>query len=204
MNKEKHLKDIEDIKEIMNRSSRFMSLSGLSGILAGLVGLAAGYILGQRIIPSELLTADRNILMLNTKTSLLIVATISVLMAIGLAILLSYRKSLMNSEQFWTEQAGRVLLNLMIPLVAGGVTCLIFLKEGYIGFLPGLTLIFYGLGLVNASKYTLSEIRSLGVLQGVLGLLALQFIPHSVVIWAIGFGGLHIIYGVWMHFKYER
>jgi hypothetical protein len=71
-------------------------------------------------------------------------------------------------------------------------------------FVAPACLIFYGLALVNASKYTLSEIRYLGLLQIVLGLINTQFINKGLIFWAIGFGLLHILYGFSMWWKYER
>jgi hypothetical protein len=95
-----------------------------------------------------------------------------------------------------------MLINLSIPLVAGGLVCLILLNKGYISLLAPLTLVFYGLALVNASKYTLSEIRSLGIIEIALGLLALFFIGFGLIFWSLGFGILHIIYGIVMQRKY--
>jgi len=96
-----------------------------------------------------------------------------------------------------------MLINLFIPLITGGILSLIFLFKGYIGIVAPLTLIFYGLALVNASKYTLTEIRSLGIVEIILGLLAAQFIGYGLIFWALGFGVLHIIYGIVMHLKYR-
>ena len=78
-----------------------------------------------------------------------------------------------------------------------------FLFKGYIGVVAPLTLIFYGLALVNASKYTLTEIRSLGLIEIILGLIAFQFIGYGLLFWSIGFGLLHILYGLAMHIKYK-
>ena len=66
------------------------------------------------------------------------------------------------------------------------------------------TLIFYGLALVNASKFTFEEIRSLGIVQIILGLLASYFIEYGLLFWALGFGIMHIVYGIVMHLKYEK
>lgn len=66
-----------------------------------------------------------------------------------------------------------------------------------------LTLIFYGLALVNVSKYTLKEIRGLGLIEIFLGLLAFQFLAYGLIIWTIGFGVLHIIYGFIIKMKYK-
>ena len=65
-------------------------------------------------------------------------------------------------------------------------------------------LLFYGLGLINGSKYTLSEIKYLGYAQLILGLLNLWLPLQGLYFWAIGFGILHIVYGFIMWNKYER
>ena len=57
---------------------------------------------------------------------------------------------------------------------------------------------------VNASKYTLNDIRYLGLTEIFLGLVALVFLEYSLLFWAIGFGLVHIIYGIVMYYKYER
>ena len=66
------------------------------------------------------------------------------------------------------------------------------------------SLIFYGLALVNASKYTLTDIRYLGYCEIVLGLVNMFYIGKGLYFWAAGFGVLHIIYGAIMWCKYER
>ena len=65
-------------------------------------------------------------------------------------------------------------------------------------------LIFYGLALINSSKYTFFEIRYLGIAEIVLGLIASVFVSSGLILWAAGFGLLHIIYGIIMYYKYER
>ena len=82
--------------------------------------------------------------------------------------------------------------------------CLVLLYHGIIGLVAPATLIFYGLALLNASKYTFNDIRYLGICEIVLGLLGSLFIGYGLIFWAIGFGVLHIIYGAVMYFKYER
>jgi hypothetical protein len=94
------------------------------------------------------------------------------------------------------------LINLFIPLVTGGILCLMLLVKGFVGLVAPLTLIFYGLGLVNASKYTLPEVRSLGLVQLALGLLASWFVGYGLLFWTVGFGLVHIVYGLIMHYKY--
>ena len=65
-------------------------------------------------------------------------------------------------------------------------------------------LIFYGLALLNASKYTKGEIRAMGLLQLLLGLAAAFWTEGSLLLWMMGFGILNAVYGFVMYLKYER
>ena len=94
--------------------------------------------------------------------------------------------------------------NILIPLVAGGLFILAMLQYDEWRFVAPACLIFYGLSLVNGSKYTLTDIRYLGYLEIMLGLVNTQFTGYGLYFWGVGFGLLHIIYGVLMWWKYER
>jgi hypothetical protein len=105
----------------------------------------------------------------------------------------------------WDKTTERMLINLLLPLVAGGIFCLILIfKWQLIGLVAPVTLLFYGMALINASKYTFHDIRYLGVSEVILGLIGTYFIGYGLLIWAIGFGILHIVYGLLMYYKYER
>jgi MFS family permease len=203
MNREKYLDDLKEIREIMDKSSRFISLSGLSGIVAGIIALIGAYIAYTYIYIDDAFFGYRMVLLTpETIRQLLILATLILFLALGAGIFFTKRKADKTKQKLWDQQTKRLLFNLMIPLAAGGILCLIFLVRGYVGIVAPLTLVFYGLALVNASKYTLSEIRALGLMQVALGLLAAYFVGYGLLFWAMGFGVLHIIYGVRMHLKY--
>jgi hypothetical protein len=118
--------------------------------------------------------------------------------------LLTIRNSKRKGIKIWDNSTKRLLINLAIPLIAGGLFCLVLLFHGIIGLVAPATLIFYGLALLNASKYTFDDIRYLGLCEIVLGLAGSFFIGYGLLFWSIGFGLLHIIYGAVMYFKYER
>jgi uncharacterized protein YjeT (DUF2065 family) len=124
--------------------------------------------------------------------------------SIIVAISLSMRKARTKGVKIWDSAAKRLLINMFIPLCAGGVFCLILIYHGLIGFVAPATLIFYGLALINASKYTLNDIRYLGLTEVGIGLLAAIWIGYGLLFWAIGFGIIHILYGAAMYYKYER
>jgi hypothetical protein len=68
--------------------------------------------------------------------------------------------------------------------------------------IPGL-LIFYGLALVNAGKFTYNEVFYLGIIEIITGLISAFFPSYGLIFWAWGFGILHIVYGLFMYRKYE-
>ncbi len=199
--KEQYIEDLKDIKDMMNRSSRFISLSGLSGISAGIIALVGAWVAHLMVYKSVLSRGFESIT-INSNTVLLGIATVTLVLALIAGIFFTTRKARKNNQPLWDAQTKRLLTNLVIPLVAGGTLCLILLSKGLIGLMAPLTLIFYGLALVNASKYTFIEIRSLGIAQIILGLIASYFIGYGLFFWALGFGVLHIVYGIIMQSKY--
>ena len=204
MNELKYKDDLKDIKDIMNRSSRFISLSGLSGVAAGIIALLGAYVAYQTVYSKQVFLGYQRAIITNGNiTTLLIIALLTIILAIGAGIFFTSRKAKKNEEKLWDLQTKRLLINLLIPLVTGGILGLMLLIKGYIAIVAPLTLIFYGLALVNASKYTLTEIRSLGLIEIILGLIAFQYIGYGLLFWSIGFGLLHIIYGIAMHIKYK-
>lgn len=202
--KEKYLEDIKDIKDIMNRSSRFISLSGLAGVFAGIVALAGVYVAYKIVYANQDYAAYRQVIITSeTIINLLLVAIATLLLTFVSVLYFTRKRAIKNNQKLWDHQSKRLVINLMIPLAAGGILCLILLSQGFIGLIAPLTLLFYGLALVNASKYTLSEIRSLGLIEIALGLIATYFIGYGLLFWALGFGVLHIIYGFLMEVRYR-
>lgn len=204
MNQNKYLEDLKEIKQMMDRSSRFISLSGLSGVVAGIFALIGAYFAWQILYSNANLQAFERILLTNEQlTRLLAIGLGTLVVSLGSGILLTILKTKKTKQSFWDSQSKRLIINLSIPLVTGGIFCFLLVLKGYIGLAAPATLIFYGLALVNVSKYTLSEVRSLGILEIILGLLATYFIGYGLLFWSIGFGLLHIVYGIIMELKYK-
>ena len=207
---QEQLDALKDIRSMMEQSSRFISLSGLSGVFAGIFALCGAWfaydILERwRIILYTISDAVTYNTQLKELYLLLFADAGSVLVAsLAICTLLTIRNSRKKGISIWDATAKRVLINLMIPLISGGIFCLILLYHGYFGLLAPCTLLFYGLALLNASKYTLNDVRYLGICEIILGLIASFYIGYGLIFWAIGFGALHIIYGAVMYFKYER
>ncbi|WP_461638633.1 hypothetical protein [Labilibaculum euxinus] len=204
MNQQKYIEDLKNIKEMMNKSSKFISLSGLSGISAGIIALIGAYFAWITIYSKTgYQDFNRTLLNNNQLIELLTIGTVTLLLALSFGLFFTRLKTKKLKQKVWDSQTKTLLINLLIPLLSGGIFCVLLLIKGYIGLIAPLTLLFYGLALVNASKYTISEIRSLGMLEILLGLTATYFIGYGLIFWCIGFGLLHIIYGVIMEIKYK-
>lgn len=196
-----YLKDIQDIKSMMAQSSQFISLSGFSGILAGIYAII-GAVIAYFLIENErsyYITLEST-----TFKYILLTALVVLVLSIGTAYLLTIRKAKKVGEKVWNPTSKRLIINFSIPLITGGIFSLLLLKNGYYGLIAPITLIFYGLACVNASKYTLRDVRYLGITQIILGLIATEFSGYGLYFWVIGFGICHILYGSIMHFKYDR
>ena len=201
MDSKDYLKDISEIKDLMNRSSRFISLSGLSGILAGIYA-----IIGAAVAYWLVMTYGYGTLTLDGwlfRTVMMVLALVAIL-SIVTAIYLTTKKARKDGAKIWDSVSKRLILNFLIPLVTGGLYILIILGQQKYGQTGALMLIFYGLALVSASKYTIGDIRYLGYIEIVLGLICALIPGYGFYLWVLGFGVMHIIYGTWMFYKYDR
>ena len=206
MEANKYLDDISEIKNMMNRSSRFISLSGLSGILAGIYALIGAYFAYQTIYfdGAELGSYKTLVISEHAVYKLLAIAAVVIMGSIITGIFLTVRKAKKEGEKIMDKASQRLVLNFLIPLVTGGILILFLIEKEQFSLIAPLTLIFYGLACVNASKYTVGDIRYLGLTLLGLAFLSLWFIGYGLLFWALGFGVCHIIYGAMMYFKYER
>ena len=196
MNKDKALESVNEIKELMEKSSKFISISGLAAIMAGVYALAGTY------IATCLVTPDTTLI---TALKLMIIVAILVLAAAAVtAGILSYNKSKKLRQKFFSKLTYRALWNFSLPMLAGGIVCISILMHEYYDILASVMLLFYGLALVNTSKFTYSSVAWLGYAFLCLGIADCFFEGHALMFWTIGFGGFHILYGMLFYLQYER
>lgn len=213
MEQQQPLEDLQHIKKMMERSSRFISLSGLSGIAAGICALAGAWFANGVIIDNGGPSGYRQLVSRSLEFSslqefmghrLFQIATYTFFAALFSAMLFTWLRSKKSNVPVWGYTSRRLLINVSVPMIAGGIYLFKQMQFGNYGLIAPGCLIFYGLALVNASKYTLGEIRYLGYCQILLGIINCWFVGYGLYFWAVGFGVLHIIYGSVMWFKYER
>lgn len=179
------------MRSLMERSSRFLSLSGLSGVWAGLcalAGAAAVYIyldvlpLSRSALYFEIATRTQKWGM-GYKSVFVLIALMVLVSALAGGIFFTTRKARRQGLKIWDATSRRLLWAVAVPLTAGGI---------------------FGLALVNGSKYTLRDVEFLGLSEIALGSAGLFYPGSGLELWTIGFGLLHIFYGAWMYWRYER
>jgi len=191
---DKLLTELKDIRDIMERSSRFLSLSGISGILIGIYALV-GTFLAHRIVYIQFPSPYRQEYVNEVLIQLFVIGATVLILSLLTIFILTIKKARKEQKPLWGPGSKLLLLNLLIPLLTGTILISTFTFRGYYGIISPAFLIFYGLALVNAAKYTRPEILGLGIVEILLGLIAAIFPGYGLYLWAVGFGVVHIIYG---------
>jgi hypothetical protein len=202
-NTDYYLEEIKEIRQMMEQSSRFLSLSGLSGILIGIYALI-GALLAYRMIYFPLPSGYRKVFAGEIVYNLIFLGALVLILSLLTGVWLTYRKAKKEGKKIWNPGSRLMFINLAIPLVSGGILILIFISREIYSIISPACLIFYGLALVNAAKFTRQEIFQMGIFQIVLGLLSALLPGYGLFLWALGFGVIHIIYGTVMYFSYEH
>jgi hypothetical protein len=201
MEDQHYIEQLKDIRNLMDRSSRFLSLSGLSGVLAGIYAIlgAAGVWIVIQNRKHTYVTLE------STEFKIIIgIAAAVLVLSVLTGIWLSAGKAKKRKEKLWNTASKRLIINFSLPLATGGVFGVMLLKQQHYGLISPVTLIFYGLALINSSKYTFDTLRSLGLSFVVLGLINTGFPGYGLQFWTIGFGFFHILYGTVMYIKFDR
>jgi hypothetical protein len=206
-----YLADIKEIRNLMEHSARFISLNALSSMIVGTIaaaGALAAYLHAPFLIEGHTPgTGNMPVPVHNMPAAVsfyIIDALLVLIFALTASILLTIRQARKNNTPVWNKTMKQLLFHFLIPLSAGGILCIAAMTNGYYGWVAPVTLIFYGLGLFAASKYTMPGIRYLGMTEITIGLISAFFIGHGFLFWVAGFGIIHILYGICHFFVYEK
>jgi hypothetical protein len=195
-------RELGQIRSLMEKSSKFVSISGLSGVLMGcyaLVGTLLAYYVIKRPESVTALVGENS----NKPMLFLVIALVILLSSLITGWLMARKKARKNKQSIWNITSKSLLFAVSIPLLTGGILSLLFYIQGYYHLIAAMLLIFYGLALTAGSIYTFAEAKGLGILEIGLGLIALCFPEKGLLLWGLGFGVLHIIYGFIVYKKYE-
>lgn len=191
-----NLEDIKHIRSMMERSSKFLSLSGMSGVSAGFFALVGAGI-GHLILKGELSITGVQLY------DFIILAIVTLILATSVGFFFCMRKAKKSGAKLWMPVTQQIIKDFSVPMIIGGIFCIILIYQQATQMVAPSMLIFYGLALINAGSRTYRDIRILGACEILLGLAAGIFVCNGLLFWAIGFGVLHIVYGIIIYYKYD-
>lgn len=199
------LQTVQEIRSLMEKSSKFLSFSGTSTILIGIYALIGAAVAGKvletvKTMPGEYSAPQWLFLAPN----LIGIALIVLFLAVATVFVFSFGKAKRMRQSFFNKLMFRTMLNFLLPLVTGGVFCMALLLNGYVGIIAPAMLLFYGLSLVNASKFTYGSLFWLGCGELLLGIACALFPGKGLLFWSLGFGALHIVYGIYFFLFIEK
>ncbi|MDB4297787.1 hypothetical protein N9901_03450 [Flavobacteriaceae bacterium] len=206
MGQDQHLENLAEIKNLMNASSKFISLSGMSGVFAGIYALLGAYAAYDVVfdVTENFQFTRAKYVSVNDAYFLIFDLALVALLSIVTGVFLSIRKAKKSGSPVWNTTSKRLVINFAIPLIVGGLFIAINMFKNDLSNSASLMLLFYGLSLINGSKYTVSHIRILGFINIGIGLLCAILPSYSFWFWVLGFGIMHIVYGFYMHLKLEK
>lgn len=204
MKKQNHTEDLSVIRNLMEQSTKFMSLSGLSGVFIGIYALIGATIAYYYLNAKDLYADFEKVRQIKFLYFFAVDAGLVLVLSLLTTFLLSKRKAQKSKVGFWNKSAKLLISNLAIPLMVGGAFIGVLYYHNLLGLIAPTTLIFYGLALMQASQHTIKDIKFLGVLEIILGLIACFNIGYGLFFWAFGFGILHILYGIIIYYKYDK
>lgn len=191
-----NLDDIKHIRSMMERSSKFLSISGMSGVLAGTFAII-GAILAHFVLEGKL-SFTYSLLY-----DLILIAVVVLVSAISVGLVFSVRKARKSNSKLWMPVTLQIAKDFSVPLVVGGLLCIILITKNISFMVAPCMLIFYGLGLIAAGSRTFRDVKILGACEIVLGLAAAVVVGYDLIFWGIGFGVLHVVYGILIYYKYD-
>ncbi|MFT5822792.1 MAG: hypothetical protein ACI8ZM_004049 [Crocinitomix sp.] len=204
------IEDLREIRKMMESSSKFLSLSGLSGIFAGLTALVGAYFANEEILDYEKRwyfyeLAGKAVEEEQALSRRLIILAILILgVALSFGVLFTWLKAKRQNKKLLTPLSFKLIISLMVPLAFGGLFIAGLYYHGAYPLIAPATLMFYGMALLNGSKYVHVDIKYLALCQMALGVASVFFLNYALIAWVVGFGVLHILYGAIMYFKYDR
>lgn len=168
------------IRATMESATAFTGISGKGYVLAGLTAFVAAWIAAQQTTPLLWLS----------------VWLLEAVLACSVTLLLSADKARTQGKSLWSGSGRKLLFAFLPTLAVGAVVTLAFHLQGNTMLLPGLWLILYGAGVMTAGAHSIRPIPLMGLLFIMLGSVQLLGLAPMTLTLALGFGGLHLAFGI--------
>ncbi|MGM0633163.1 MAG: hypothetical protein ACQETO_08310 [Pseudomonadota bacterium] len=177
------MKDLRFIRQTMERAGSFTAVPGWGGVAIGMLALVSALLAWWQP------TSDRWLL------TWLVTAVVAVLIGTGTMV----RKARHAGVSLSSGPGRKFLLSFLPPVGAAVALTAAMYAQGVVALLPGLWMLSYGAAVIAAGTFSVRVIPLMGIGFMIMGTLALVTPASWSDAWmAAGFGGLHIVTGLWI------
>lgn len=174
------MEDLRFIRHTMENGNAFTAVPGWGGVAMGVTALVAAVIAAGRATPEGWLS----------------VWAFEALVAAGIGAWAVERKARRVGLPVLSGTGRKVLLGFTPPTLAGIVLTGALWKTGESVLIPGTWLLLYGVAVVAGGIFSVRVVPMMGMCFMVLGAVALLLLPNAAdLLMALGFGGLHVVFG---------
>ena len=175
------------IRETMERATPFTGISGRGEMAIGATAFAASLIAAQQ----------------STFNLWLAIWFAEGLISLLIAGWSMDRKARAVQMPLFSGSGRKAVFSLAPPVIAGGLLTIVLVRAGLTNAIPGVWLLLYGTGVITGGMFSVRAVPAMGLCFMVLGAIAL-FSPPAFANWfmAVGFGGLHLLFGAIIVRKY--
>jgi hypothetical protein len=175
--------DLRFIRDTMERSAAFTAVSGWGQVLLGVTALAASALAARQLSPFAWLR----------------VWLAEGILAAVIGLLSCTWKANRRGLPLFSGPARKVVLGLAPPLVAGAFLTFLLFRAGLQPALPATWLLLYGAGIMTGGSFSVRIVPVMGLCFMLLGGIAvLAPVAWGNYFLAAGFGGLHILFGLFI------
>lgn len=181
------MENLQFIRQTMERATAYTGISGTGLIFVGFTALMAAWVASRQEMVAHWI----------------FVWMAEAVAAIAISSFLMFKKSSRLQLPIWTETARRFMLSFTPPMLAGALLTTVLYQRGLTDLIPGSWLLLYGTAVIAGGTYSVQIVPVMGLCFMLLGVFALL----GPVVWgqallAAGFGGLHVLFGMWIARKY--
>ena len=174
---------IRFIRSTMERAASFTAVPGWGGVAMGVTALAAAWLAEQSTTPSAWLA----------------VWLVEAVLACAIGVWAIGAKARHSRTPLFAGAARRFAMTLSPPIVAGAIATMALARNGQVGLLPAIWLTLYGAGVITGGATSVRAVPLLGLLFMAIGAAAFFTPPSWGNAWlALGFGGLQIVFGIYI------
>ena len=183
---ERAMDNLRYIRETMERATAFTGVSGWGEVVIGATALIA-----------TVLAANQP-----TFRAWLAIWVGEGLVAVLIAGWSMDRKARAVNMPLMSGPGRKAVFSLSPPIIAGALLTIFLVRGGQTDAIPGMWLLLYGTGVITGGMFSVPAVPIMGLCFMCLGALALFLPGFANWFMAIGFGGLHLIFGFIIARKY--